>query len=289
MERLSIEQLDPGMILARTIFLGNGKILYPKKTKLSKTEIHKFKEIRLPAVYVTSIPDSVVPEPVSDTTRSELTNVLMRIETDLHARRQVNLSSCENILTVMIDEILKTPMTLPVINDIRVLDDYLTSHTVNICISAVKVGLLYNYNYTKLLELALGAFLHDIGMTKIPADIVNRIGGLTHEEVRTIQTHPKIGFDLLRQIEQIPKTTPQVAYQHHERYNGKGYPKKLAGTEIIEYARIVAAVDSLDAMTTEKLYRKAKPVPEAIQYLKSQAGIEYDPRVVNAVAQIYGL
>jgi len=289
MEKLYIEQLYPGMILARSIFLGNGKILYPQKTKLSKTEIHKFKEIRLPAVYITSIPDSVVPEPVSDTTRSELTNVLTRVENELRTGRKVNISCCEDILAVMIDEILKTPMTLPVINDIRVLDDYLSSHTVNISISAVKVGLVYNYDCTKLLELALGAFLHDIGMTRIPADIVNRIGGLTHEEVRTIQTHPKIGFDLLRPIENIPKTTPQVAYQHHERYNGKGYPKKLAGTEILEYARIVAVVDALDAMITEKIYRKAKPVPTAIQYLKSQAGIEYDPRVVEAVAKIYGL
>ena len=226
MEKLYIEQLYPGMILARSIFLGNGKILYPQKTKLSKTEIHKFKEIRLPAVYITSIPDSVVPEPVSDTTRSELTNVLTRVENELRTGRKVNISCCEDILAVMIDEILKTPMTLPVINDIRVLDDYLSSHTVNISISAVKVGLVYNYDCTKLLELALGAFLHDIGMTRIPADIVNRIGGLTHEEVRTIQTHPKIGFDLLRADRKISQRPPlRLPINIMKDITGRAIPK----------------------------------------------------------------
>jgi HD-GYP domain-containing protein (c-di-GMP phosphodiesterase class II) len=289
MEKLTIEQLYPGMILARSIYLADGKILCPKKTEISRTAISKFKEIRLPAVYVSSGSESMMQDPVSDTTRSDLLHTLAKIDIEFRAGRKVHLSHCKHVINTMIDEIVANPGTLPVVNEIRVLNDNILGHTMNICISAVKIGIIFNYDRNQLFELALGAFLHDIGMIKIPDEVLNRIGGLTDEEVRMIQTHPKIGYELVNQIGDIPKTAGLVAYQHHERLNGKGYPKGLPGTEIHEFSKIVAVLDSFDSMTTEKLYRKAKPVPEAIQSLKSLKGLEYDPKAVEALAKIYGL
>lgn len=289
MEKLTIEQLYPGMILARSIYLADGKILCPKKTEISRTAISKFKEIRLPAVYVSSGSESMIQDPVSDTTRSDLSHTLARIDGEFCAGRKVNLSHCKQIINTMIDEILANPGNLPIINEIRVLNDNILGHTVNICIGAVKVGIIFNYDRNQLFELALGAFLHDIGMIKIPDEVLNRIGGLTDEEVRMIQAHPKTGYELVSQIGDIPKTPGLVAYQHHERLNGKGYPKGLLGADIHEFSKIVAVLDSFDSMTTEKLYRKAKPVPEAIQSLKSLKGLEYDPKVVDALAKVYGL
>lgn len=289
MEKMTIEQLYPGMILARSIYLADGRILCPKKTEISRTAINKFKEIRLPAVYISSGSESVVQDPVSDATRSDLSHTLAKIDNDFRAGRKVHLSHCKHIINTMIDEVLANPGNLPIINEIRVLNDNILGHTVNICISAVKIGVILNYERTQLFELALGAFLHDIGMIKIPEEVLNRIGGLTDEEVRMIQTHPKIGYDLINQIGDIPKTTGLVAYQHHERLNGKGYPKGISGTEIHEFSKIVAVMDAFDSMTTEKLYRKAKPVPEAIQNLKNLKGLEYDPKVVDALAKVYGL
>lgn len=289
MEKLTIEQLYPGMILARSIYLADGKILCPKKTEISRTAISKFKEIRLPAVYVSSGSESIIQDPLSDATRSDLSHTLARIDTEFRAGRKVHLSHCKHIINTMIDEIVDNPGTLPNVNEIRVLNDNILGHTVNICISAVKIGVNFNYDRSQLFELALGAFFHDIGMIKIPDEVLNRIGGLTDEEVKMIQAHPRTGYDLVCQIGDVPKTTGLVAYQHHERLNGKGYPKGLPGTEIHEFSKIVAVLDSFDSMTTEKLYRKAKPVPEAIQSLKSLKGLEYDPKTVDALAKVYGL
>jgi HD-GYP domain-containing protein (c-di-GMP phosphodiesterase class II) len=289
MEKLAIEQLYPGMILARSIYLADGKILCPKKTEISRTAISKFKEIRLPAVYISSGSESLIQDPVSDSTRSDLSHNLARIETELRAGRKVQLSYSKQIINTMIDEILANPGNLPIINEIRVLNDNILGHTVNICISAVKIGVSFNYDRTQLFELALGAFLHDIGMIKIPEEVLNRIGGLTDEEVRMIQAHPKTGYEIINQIGDTPKTTGLVAYQHHERLNGKGYPKGIPGAEIHEFSKIVAVLDAFDAMTTEKLYRKAKPVPEAVQSLKNLKGLEYDPKVVDTLAKVYGL
>jgi HD-GYP domain-containing protein (c-di-GMP phosphodiesterase class II) len=186
-------------------------------------------------------------------------------------------------LTNMIDEIIQNQNILPAVNDIRILNDYVYSHSVNVCIIAVRIGIRLGYDQSKLLDLALGAFLHDLGMTRIPPDILGRVGGLTTEEISIVRTHPKTGYDLLNQIIDISKNALQVVSQHHERLNGSGYPKGISGAEINEFALIVMVADVFDAMTSEKLYRKSKPVSEVIDHLKSLKTIEFAPVVVDAI------
>jgi HD-GYP domain-containing protein (c-di-GMP phosphodiesterase class II) len=288
MERVTVEQLNPGMILARSIFLADGRILCRKKTAISQMAITKFKELRLPAVYITSHPDdNTVYDSVSDTTRSDLMQILSKLSFDLRTSQNISLYPCKQILTNLIDEILENQNIIPAVNEIRIFNDYVYSHSFNVGIIAVKIGIRLGYDQSKLLDLALGAFLHDLGMTRIAPEILGRVGGLTKEEIGMVRTHPKIGHDLVHQITDISKNALQVIYQHHERLNGSGYPKGIRGDEITELARIVMVADVFDAMTSEKLYRKAKPVAEVIDYLKSLITIEFDPVVVAALIKIY--
>ncbi len=288
MERVAVEKLHPGMILARSIFLADGRILCRKKAEISQTAITKFKELRLPAVYVISHPDdNTTRDPVSDITRSDLMLGLSKLSSDLRVNQNVNLSYCNKALQNLIDEILENQSIIPMINEIRILNDYIFSHSFNIVFIAVKIGIYLGYDRLKLLDLALGAFLHDLGMTRISPEILGRVGGLTPEETKIIRTHPKIGYDLAHQITDIPKNVLQVIYQHHERLNGSGYPKGIKGDEIGEYTRIIMVADVFDAMTSEKLYRKAKPVTEVIDYLTSLKSIEFDPEVIAALIKIY--
>jgi hypothetical protein len=167
MEKVYVEQLIPGMILAKSIFLADGRILCRKKTTISPTAIAKFKELRLPAIYITCTPDdNTDQDPVSDTTRSDLMQALLKLNSDLRVSQNINLYSYKLILTNMIDEIIQNQNILPAVNDIRILNDYVYSHSVNVCIIAVRIGIRLGYNQSKLLDLALGAFLHDLGMTK---------------------------------------------------------------------------------------------------------------------------
>ncbi len=289
MEKIYVEHLNPGMILARSIYLADGRILCRKKTEISSVAINKFKELRLPAVYIASIPeDNTVEDAVSDTTRSDAIQTLSKLSSDLRTTQNVSLAPCKKILTALIAEIGDHKDTLPEVNDIRILNDYVFSHSVNVCVIAIKMGTVLGLDSAKLLELAFGAFLHDIGMTRISPDILSRVGGLTPEEMGVIRTHPKIGYDIISPLIDVPKNAMLATYQHHERYNGAGYPKGISGAEINELARIIMVADVFDAMSAEKLYRKAKPVPEIIEYLKSQKGIEFDPAAVNALVKIYG-
>lgn len=133
--------------------------------------------------------------------------------------------------------------------------------------------------------LELGARLHDIGEIGIPEAVLGKPGPLTPEERSLLEQHPAAGAEIL---EVVPLLTPalDVVGGHHERSDGKGYPQGLRGEEIPFTARIFSVVDALDAMTHDRPYRKARPLSEALDVLRREAGMQFDRRVVEAALAI---
>lgn len=133
--------------------------------------------------------------------------------------------------------------------------------------------------------LELGALLHDIGEIRVPEAVLQKPAPLTPDEQEILQRHPEWGVDLL---ETVPLLTPalDVVGGHHERYDGSGYPHGLMGESIPLTARIFAVVDALDAMTHDRPYRPARPLEEALDVLRENAGKQFDPRVVEAALKI---
>ncbi len=138
---------------------------------------------------------------------------------------------------------------------------------------------------TQRQALELGALLHDIGEIRTPEAVLQKAGPLTPEEKRIVEQHPTWGVDIL---ETVPLLTPalDVVGGHHERYDGGGYPQGLRGEEILLTARIFAVVDALDAMTHDRPVRPARPLSEALEVLRGQAGKQFDPRIVEAALAI---
>jgi len=138
---------------------------------------------------------------------------------------------------------------------------------------------------TQRQALELGALLHDIGEIRTPEAVLQKAGPLTPEERRLVEQHPTWGVDIL---ETVPLLTPalDVVGGHHERYDGGGYPQGLRGEEIPLTARIFAVVDALDAMTHDRPYRGARPLSEALEALRSEAGKQLDPRIAEATLAI---
>lgn len=287
MEKIRIEKLTPGMVLGRSVYLPDGRILVRENTPISPMIISKLKELRLPALFVKSgNEDGNSQTLVSDAARSDLTQALYKLDSNFRAGKAAGFSSCRIPLHNLVDEIVFNQRMSLDAADIRFQNDQIYGHMVNVCIVAVKIGLEMGYNQLKLAELAYGVIFHDIGMVKIPVDILNRIGGLTNEETRLIQTHPKTGYELLRQSPDVSAASAHVAYEHHERFNGSGYPRGLVGEAIHEYARITAVADVYDAMCTEKIYRPAKTVPEIVDYLQNESGNAFDPNVVEIFTKV---
>lgn len=163
-------------------------------------------------------------------------------------------------------------------------DGYTKDHCGRIQDLAVAVGKRLGLTPERQYNLLHGAFLHDVGKVGIPDEILLKPGKLTPEEWQIMQQHPTIGSRMLADSVVAP-AAPIVA-QHHERFDGSGYPLGLKGEAISLEARIVAVVDSFDAMTTDRVYRPGMPVAAALSDLQRNAGTLYDPAVVQQFIEV---
>ncbi|MFH0838408.1 MAG: HD domain-containing phosphohydrolase [Patescibacteria group bacterium] len=136
-------------------------------------------------------------------------------------------------------------------------EDYLITHLINVMIYSLKIGTGLKYPAEELLELGLSTLLHDIGYFKIPENITRRNGKLTETELNTVKKHTEIGKNILSQFHAEHPMLSRVAYEHHERTNGSGYPAGLEENAICEYATITGLADTFDAMIHNRPHRKA--------------------------------
>jgi len=134
--------------------------------------------------------------------------------------------------------------------------------------------------------LKLSLLFHDIGKIEIPDNILNKPFKLTNEEYEIIKRHPEAGEEILRNVKFLSDVA-EIVKQHQERWDGKGYPRGLKGEEIHLYARIVALADAFDAMTSDRVYRKAMSIEEAIDEIIRNKGTQFDPLVVDAFLRAY--
>lgn len=138
--------------------------------------------------------------------------------------------------------------------------DYTLHHSVNVALICGVLGRWLGYNERELTDLVLSGLLHDIGKTQISLEILNKPGKLSEEEMNIMQTHPSVGYKMLRENTNLSANICYGVLQHHERLDGSGYPFKIQGNQIHKYAKIIAIADIYDAMTSNSAYRtKATP------------------------------
>ena len=165
-------------------------------------------------------------------------------------------------------------------------DEYTGEHSHSVVVLAHQVGEVLRLNDVEMRDIEFGALLHDVGKISVPTEIINKPSRLTDEEMDLMRTHTIAGESMLNRIGGVLEEAGVVVRTHHERYDGKGYPDGLAGEEIPMPARVIAACDAFNAMTTDRPYRKAMPVEKAIAELKRESGKQFDPRVVEAVLEV---
>lgn len=132
----------------------------------------------------------------------------------------------------------------------------------------------------QMVQIRRGALLHDIGKIGVPDSILHKPGKLNEEEWKIMRTHPQVAYDFLSEIDYL-RGAINIPYCHHEKWDGSGYPRGLKGEEIPIEARIFSVADAWDALTNDRPYRPAWNKEKAIEYLKSQAGITYDPQIMQ--------
>jgi diguanylate cyclase (GGDEF)-like protein/putative nucleotidyltransferase with HDIG domain len=151
---------------------------------------------------------------------------------------------------------------------------------------AVELARELNLGEEQIEALRAAALLHDIGKLAVPEQIINKPGKLTHEEFEKMKVHPIVGAEILDRVA-FPYPVAPIVRSHHERWDGSGYPEGLSGENIPIGARILAAVDCLDALASDRQYRPALPLAEAMTKVKEKSGTWFDPKIVEILESRY--
>jgi len=165
-------------------------------------------------------------------------------------------------------------------------DGTTSDHLRRVQVYAVEIAREMGLDEQQAKALETAALLHDIGKLAVPEHIISKPGRLTPEEFKKMQIHPIVGAEILETVE-FPYPVVPIVLAHHERWDGTGYPNGLKGEEIPIGARILAAVDCLDALTSDRQYRRALPLDEAMAKVASEVGIRFDPAVVAILQRRY--
>lgn len=285
MRRININDVAPDMEVARTIYNSEGRILLQTGVKLNESFIARLRELGISSLYIKNelYDDVEVRDVVAEETRVQTIKVVKENFRSLEKQKKLNIRLVQGAIDNLIDELLASPQVLVNLSDIRTFDDYTFGHSVNVCILAIMAGITMSYHDLKLKELGIGALLHDIGKIKVDVNILNKEDELSHEEFAEIKKHSEYGFEILRQYPDVSLLSAHIAFQHHERWDGKGYPRQMTGENIHEYARIVAVADVYDALTADRPYRPGYSVDQTITIINRMSGIYLDPDCVTAV------
>ncbi|MCK5236012.1 MAG: GAF domain-containing protein, partial [Deltaproteobacteria bacterium] len=165
-------------------------------------------------------------------------------------------------------------------------DPYTGGHTKRVLAFSLAIGIEMALDTEAIDDLKLAAILHDIGKIGIDDAILRKNGRLNDEEFKSMSDHPRIGADIIEYVPKLSRIVPGI-YYHHERVDGKGYPKKLKKNKIPLMARIIAVADTYDAMTTTRPYRKSLSEKVAIKELRDCSGTQFDGEVVKAFIKAY--
>lgn len=166
-------------------------------------------------------------------------------------------------------------------------DEETAGHCERVAQNAVAVGRLLGVPKPRLKALYWSGLLHDLGKIGVPEAILRKPGRLDSHEYAVMRRHARLGYDVLIGVTETFDEIAQGVYAHHERYDGAGYPRGLAGEDIPLFGRIIAAVDVFEAVTSERPYRHPMPLGEAIDLIRSGSGTQFDPNVVAAFMEAY--
>lgn len=280
-----ISRLQPGEIVARAIYGPNESVVLPPGARLSGVEIERLAALGFPGAYVGDGAGAVsaVSELVADATRTAAVNRFWHTLRELDQGPRLESAPFFHGISAMIQDILSDPKVISNLSDLRSYDGYTFGHSVNVAALSLLIGYDLGLTNDQLRVLGLGALLHDIGKIGIPAETLRQRGPLSDEQWFSIREHPRLGFEILRHYYGFNLAIAHIAYQHHERLDGSGYPRGLQGHAIHRYARIVAVVDMFDAMRSERVYRPGVPVHKVLEEIQRGRGTKFAPEVVDSL------
>jgi HD-GYP domain-containing protein (c-di-GMP phosphodiesterase class II) len=208
---------------------------------------------------------------------------------ELKSSGKLNITKLEAAVLPMVDSVLRNPAAMSCLMRIRRKGAYLYAHSLASSVWATALGREIGLDRESLRVVALGAMLLDVGKTRIPQGILDKPGRLDANELALMRRHVEFSLEIVQEAGEVDARVLEMVGNHHERHDGGGYPQGLKGDEIPVYGRIAGLVDTYDAMITSRPYASTQSSYGALRQLRSLAGTEFQPELVDQFTQAIGM
>lgn len=285
MRALPIQYVKENSILAEDLYNVQGRILIKKETLLTQKILKKIEANNVFTIYVKDVHNTIeVPRLVEQSLRI---NAILIIKSIFEAAKsQQSIFDLHNQLRNIADDILyeiRSYHKRPIEHiDIKNVDNYIYSSSLNTAVLSALIAWELGYASDLVKEIFLGAVYHDIGIALIDSNIINKKTALTLEEKMEIIMHPKKGYEYLKDKTFTSAYIKTIVLQHHEAFDGSGYPLRSKGNEINSIAQIVGVADIYDAMTSDRPYKRASKPKDAIEFILANSRSKFDENIVEA-------
>jgi putative nucleotidyltransferase with HDIG domain len=222
-------------------------------------------------------------------TFQEAKQLISNIFNSLKLGRSFNMTEVKSVVTDIVGSILNNPSALQWLSLIKNKDEYTAEHCLRVCVLAISLGRELGLMEGELIDLGISGFLHDVGKTRVPDNVLNKPGRLTNEEYDLMKSHSIHGKDILLSMSGVPPIAVDVAYTHHERVDGQGYPRKLPDNKISQSAKIICIVDAFDAMTSVRVYKKAMSSIESLRIIFDEKNLHFDAELSEHFIKLIGI
>lgn len=208
---------------------------------------------------------------------------------DIRLGKSVDAAASKQMVGQMVESVIRNPSALVWFTHMKQRDEYTSDHSLNVCVLSLAFARHLGLPREALNEIGVGALLHDVGKMRVPLEILNKAGRLTEEEFELVKLHPLYGREILEAAGNVPGAAVHIAYSHHERCSGKGYPEGRVADMLPFYSKAVAIADVYDAMTSDRVYHDAIPSHEALKKIYEWRNTDFDGELVEKFIQCLGI
>ncbi len=281
---IPLSELEIGEILPFTLLNYQDQVLLGRGRIITSEFMEKLKKDGYSSIVAEILEEDeglVAKVDISPEIKKETLENLQGVLEDFSRGKTPSIVPLERNVSQMTEEVkAHKELVVPLIQ-LKKHDDLTFTHSLNVAVISLFIAKFLNLDGGELTNLGLGALLHDLGKLLIPPEILNKPSKLNEKEYEIVQKHTLFAERILDEKTQLPEEVKKVPLQHHERIDGSGYPFHLTKEEISIFSRIVAVADIYEALTSDRPYRKALPIPEVIEYLMGNNGYRLDDRVVT--------
>ncbi|MBD3391490.1 MAG: HD domain-containing protein [Chitinivibrionales bacterium] len=298
-KRINIDDVTPGMFL-EDVLDARGRLLYTENTRISDAgQIDRLRQRGITHVYINTdkgIDDAAREEAyyreiararlIHDQTFATVRDTL----TSARVGKSFSAKNVEQAAEEIVESIMRNPDALVSLCQIKGHDEYTYEHSLHVGILVSSLAHEMEYPPDEILQVSIGGLLHDIGKMRVPEPILNKPGKYDGREFAVMKRHPEHGLAIVKeQKASLSDTARAMIGQHHERYNGSGYPVGLSGKRIHEAALISGVADVYDALTTDRVYREAWTPQKALATIFQGCDREYSRKIVERFTKHLGI